>query len=113
MVHLVSQELGYALEEAVEEHGEEGVLEACKREHDWDGVCTPLNGISLFQMAKYIIEGFEFPKTTEDLVSQFSQWFSSYNENVPLPTQNSSYKRGRRHTLNEIEAKLKELHLFI
>lgn len=111
MVHNISRDLGYALEEAIKRHGAEGVLEECKREHIWEGVCQPLNDVTLFQLAKYVIEGFDFPKTTEDLISQFAEWFSSYNEHVSLPTSNSSYKRGRRDTLKAIEAKLEQLNL--
>lgn len=41
----------------------------------------------------------------------FIEWVKEYNQHTPYPTKNSSYRRGRRHTLEHIEKKMQELQL--
>lgn len=109
MKHRVSIELGRALDAAIEEFTLEGVLDVPKHFDKWTRDCEPLNKISTYQLAKYIIEGYEYPKTKEEAIDSFTEWLREYNINVPYPTKNSSYRRGRRNTLEEIEDKLREL----
>ena len=113
MGHLVSQKLGVALDEAIKVYGIEVVLDIKKEGEMWEGVCEPLKEIPTLQFAKYLIEGYDYPKSTEESVMMFVEWFDSYNEHVHFPTKNSSYRRGRRHTLEEVKNKLMECSLLI
>lgn len=112
MKHSVSKELGIALDFAIEKFTVEGILDASKQFEKWDSKCEPLNHISTYQLARYIIEGYDYPKSVEQSIDLFMEWFKDYNKHVPLPTKNSSYRRGRRQTLEEIEKKLTEYKLF-
>lgn len=109
MKHQVSIELGKALDAAIKEFTLEGVLDVPKYFDTWAKECEPLNKVSTYKIAKYIIEGYEYPKTKEEAIDSFVEWLKEYNLNVPYPTKNSSYRRGRRNTLEEIEGKLKQL----
>ncbi|MFS0643785.1 hypothetical protein [Siminovitchia sp. 179-K 8D1 HS] len=107
----VSRELGLAIDAAIEEFGLEGVLDAPKHFDKWSNDCEYLNNIDTFTLAKYIIEGYEYPKTKEELIDEFISWLADYNLNVQYPTKKSSYRKGRRDTLEEIEKKLVDLKL--
>ncbi|OME55514.1 hypothetical protein BSK59_13640 [Paenibacillus odorifer] len=111
MKHRVTRELGLALDAAIEEFTPEGVLDVLKHFDQWSGECFLLNSINTYQIAKYMFEGYEYPKTKEDSMKEFSKWIVDYNKHNPYPTKNSSYRRGRRHVLEEVVKKLKELKL--
>ena len=111
MKHTVSRELGMALDAAIEEFTLEGVLDIPKHFDKWSNDCEPLNDLSTYQLAQYVIEGYAYPKTKEELICVFADWLKEYHINIPYPTKNSSYRRGRRHTLEEIEKKLIELKI--
>lgn len=111
MAHYLSRELGVAIDSAIEEFTLEGVLDVMKHFDKWSNNCEPLNDISTYQLAEYIIEGYDYPKTKEELVKVFIDWMKDFNSNIPYPTTNSSYRRGRRNALEEIEKKLIELEL--
>ncbi|MEK4907451.1 hypothetical protein [Niallia sp. FSL M8-0099] len=112
MKNKVSIELGLALDAAIKEFTKEGVLDVPKHFDKWVNECEALNDISTYELAKYIIEGYEYPSLTkEQAIDFFVKWMKKYNENIPYPTKNSSYRRGRRGTLEEIERKLIELGL--
>jgi len=109
MKHSVSKELGLALDAAIEEFTLKGVLDVPKQFDKWCNKCEPLNDISTYELAKYVVEGYEYPKTKEESIDLFLEWFKYYNVHVPYLTRNSSYRRGRRETLEEVEKKLIEL----
>lgn len=111
MKHTVSREIGLALDCAIREFTLEEVLDVPKRFNRWSNECEPLNEISTYQLAQYIIEGYTYPKSKEEKIDSFVNWFQEYNQHVPYPTRNSSYRRGRRNTLEAIENKLVELNL--
>lgn len=111
MKHNVSRELGMALDAAIEEFTIEGVLDVPKHFDRWSNHCEPLNSITTYQLAQYVIEGYDYAKTKEELMVAFVDWLKDYHTNIPYPTKNSSYRRGRRHTLEEIEKKLIELNI--
>lgn len=111
MKHIVKREIGLALDAAIEEFTIEGVLDVPKQYDKWSNNCEPLNNISTYLLAKYIIEGYEYPKTREELITVFIDWLEDYNYHTPYPTKNSSYRRGRRHLKEDIEKKLIELGL--
>lgn len=64
-MNVVSREIGVALDKAIEEFTLEGVLDVSKHFDKWVNECKPLNKISTYQLAKYIIEGYEYPKKSE------------------------------------------------
>lgn len=110
-MNLVSRDIGLALDAAIEEFTLEGVLDVPKHFDHWSKVCEPLNNLSTYQLAKYIIEGYKYPKTKEECIKVFTNWLDNYNDHNPSPTKNSSYRRGRRQTLEAINNKLAELNL--
>lgn len=59
MKHIVSKELGKALDAAVKEFTLEGVLDVPRHFDKWTNECELLNNISAYELAKYIIEGYE------------------------------------------------------
>jgi len=60
--HIVSEKLGLALDAAIEEFTLKGVLDVPKYFDRWCNKCEPLNDISTYELAGYVIEGYEYPK---------------------------------------------------
>lgn len=111
MKHNVDRELGLALDCAIKEYTVEGVLDAPKKFYQWSGHCEPLNRVNTFQLAKYIIEGYDYPKSKEETIATFTEWLKNFNIHTPPISSNSSYRKGRKHVLEEIDKKLIELKI--
>lgn len=100
------------MDAAIKEFTLHGVLDVVPKNFDkWSNDCEPLNDISTYQLASYIIEGYSYPKSTEESLEIFVNWINNYNTDIPLQTKNSSYRKGRREVLTNIESKLNELGL--
>lgn len=111
MKHSVSREIGVALDLAIKEYTLENVLDIKVKFGEFQGQYTILNDLKAFDLAKYLIEGYEYPRTKEETIEVFVDWLKDFQYHVPYPTKNSSYRRGRRETLAEIQKKLVELEL--
>ena len=110
-MHKVSREIGLALDAAINEFTLKGVLDVPKNFVKWNNDCEILNTISMYDLAKYIIEGYNYPKTKDERLDLFFEWLSDYEVENPLLTRNSQYRKGRNATLNNIRAKMDELSI--
>lgn len=111
MKHSVSREIGIALDLAIKEYTLENILDVKLKLGEFQGQYAILNDVKAFDLAKYLIEGYEYSRTKEETIEVFVDWLKDFQLHVPYPTKNSSYRRGRRETLAEVEKKLVEFHL--
>ncbi|MGV6935899.1 hypothetical protein ACWA2B_10330 [Paenibacillus sp. CMM36] len=103
--HTVTRELGLALDAAIEEFTIEGVLDVPKHFDRWSNECIPLNDVSTYQLAKYIIEGYEYPKINEDSNKQQTIYVVQGRSGIVF-SATSNYEEALRvkDCLNEIES---------
>ena len=81
MKHMVSMELGLALDFIIEKFSIDGVLDAPRQ---YGNLAEPLNDIGKLQIAKYLIEGYEYEitKSIEESIELFVVWLKEYNTNI-------------------------------
>lgn len=110
-MHRIGMQLGIELDQAVEEFGLENVLDMLQ-----ENKCNPnyevLSRVPVFDLAKYLIQGYSYPKTPEQTLHHLVEWVDTYDQHTPPRTKNSSYRKGRREVLIELKTKMAECGIF-
>lgn len=71
----LTKEVSDALEYAINELGEEGVICAHVQDGDWTDACDPLNFLSVLDLTNAVINGWEVEKTPiDDLCEKYIEY---------------------------------------